>query len=105
MNSLSSLANYFNSFLIKLKNKYQSIDTIYTGMIDDVCKYLSRNKIDLVIVPSISPFETFSLSMVESWSMGIPTIATTIRQLYRNQNETLNSQGNSYLMRHSLPIH
>lgn len=59
-----------------LKNKYQSIDTIYTGMIDDVCKYLSRNKIDLVIVPSISPFETFSLSMVESWSMGIPTIAT-----------------------------
>lgn len=59
-----------------LKNKYQSINTIYTGMIDNVCKYLSRNKIDLVIVPSISPFETFSLSMVESWSMGIPTIAT-----------------------------
>jgi glycosyltransferase involved in cell wall biosynthesis len=29
-----------------------------------------------LIVPSISPFETFSLSMVESWSMGIPTIAT-----------------------------
>lgn len=52
-----------------------SIKCVYTGLISDVANYLVENQISLVIIPSISP-ETFSLSMTESWALGIPTIAT-----------------------------
>jgi len=53
-----------------------NVKIIATGMINNVSEYLNTNNIDLVVVPSIAPFETFSLAMVEAWSMGIPTIAT-----------------------------
>lgn len=52
-----------------------SVRCIYTGLISNVADYLIDNQISLVIIPSIS-FETFSLSMTESWALGIPTIAT-----------------------------
>lgn len=48
----------------------------FTGFINDVSSYLAEKKIDLVVVPSSSKFETFSLAMGEAWSLGIPTIAT-----------------------------
>lgn len=53
-----------------------SVRCTYTGLIPNVTDYLIENEISLVIIPSISPFETFSLSMTESWALGIPTIAT-----------------------------
>ncbi len=53
-----------------------STKCIYTGLISNVADYLVENQISLVVIPSISPFETFSLSMTESWALGIPTLAT-----------------------------
>lgn len=47
----------------------------FTGFITNVSKYLESNNINITVIPSISP-ETFSLSMTESWALGIPTIAT-----------------------------
>lgn len=49
---------------------------IYTGMISNVSNYLMSEGISIVVIPSILPFETFSLAMIESWALGIPTIAT-----------------------------
>ncbi len=48
----------------------------FVGYVNNVNEYL--NRIDLTVIPSISSFETFSLSMVESWSRGIPTIASRL---------------------------
>lgn len=48
----------------------------FTGFITNVSEYLKINHINITVIPSISPFETFSLSMTESWALGIPTIAT-----------------------------
>lgn len=60
----------------RLDEEFPMVNAIFTGMIDDVPQYMKTNGIELTVVASISPFETFSLAMVESWSMGIPTIAT-----------------------------
>lgn len=59
----------------ELQSKYGTVNSIYTGMIHNVTEYLSKNKIGMVVIPSVTS-ETFSLSMVEAWSIGIPTIAT-----------------------------
>lgn len=48
----------------------------FSGFITNVSEYLKINHINITVIPSISPFETFSLSMTESWALGIPTIAT-----------------------------
>lgn len=48
----------------------------FTGYIEKVLPY--SRQIDLIVIPSISPFETFSLSMVEAWGCGIPTIASSL---------------------------
>ena len=62
-------------FFNKLTEQAKKTKIISTGMIHNVSEYLIENKIDLVAIPSISG-DTFSLAMVEAWSMGIPTIAT-----------------------------
>ena len=48
---------------------------IFAGMVPNVREYLTINDIDMVVVASISG-ETFSLSMTEAWSIGLPTIAS-----------------------------
>ncbi len=62
--------DYYNELLA------YSVNCHFTGLISDVPDFLVKAKISLVVIPSISPFETFSLAMTESWSLGIPTIAT-----------------------------
>lgn len=47
----------------------------FVGYVNNVSEYL--NNIDLTVIPSVSS-ETFSLSMVESWSKGVPTIASRL---------------------------
>ncbi len=47
----------------------------FVGYVNNVSEYL--NRINLTVIPSISS-ETFSLSMVESWSKGVPTIASRL---------------------------
>lgn len=59
-----------------LDHHYSHVKHIYTGMIDNVNRYLEEKRIDITVIASISKFETFSLSMVESWAKGIPTLAT-----------------------------
>lgn len=86
LGALSSHVNDYRVFAIgniadelyyhDLQRQFSDIDVEYTGMINDVLSFLKAQSIDLVVVASTSPFETFSLAMVESWSLGIPTIAT-----------------------------
>lgn len=63
-------------FCRTLQSKYSDIDAVFAGMVSNVSEYMRKHGIDVVVVASISPFETFSLAMVEAWAMGIPTIAT-----------------------------
>lgn len=60
----------------KLLKDYPKVNATFTGMIQDVTKYMRKNKIGLVAITSTAKFETFSLAMVEAWSQGIPTVAT-----------------------------
>lgn len=63
-------------FLNILNVDCEKVRLVSTGMISNVPDYLKSHKVSLVVIPSIAPFETFSLAMVEAWSMGIPTLAT-----------------------------
>lgn len=60
----------------ELEQNFKKIGFVFTGMINDVSTYLVENNISFTIVASISKFETYSLAMVESWELGIPTIST-----------------------------
>jgi len=60
----------------ELEKKFKNLNFVFTGMIYDVSTYLIKNNISFTVVASISKFETYSLAMVESWELGIPTIAT-----------------------------
>lgn len=60
----------------RLRCDYPQVDCVFTGMLSDVHAYINEHQIDMTIVASVMPFETFSLAMVESWAQGIPTIAT-----------------------------
>lgn len=72
---LHVIGNLVDEEFLKILQSF-SFKCIYTGMISNVADYLVENQISLVVIPSISPFETFSLSMTESWALGIPTLAT-----------------------------
>ena len=72
---LNVIGNLVDEEFLKILQSF-SFKCIYTGMISNVADYLVENQISLVVIPSISPFETFSLSMTESWALGIPTLAT-----------------------------
>lgn len=54
---------------------YSHVKHIYTGMVDNVNRYLEEKRIDITVIASVG-LETFSMSMVESWAKGIPTLAT-----------------------------
>ncbi|MFI3297005.1 MAG: glycosyltransferase family 4 protein [bacterium] len=60
------------------KLKIQKIlpNSIFTGYVNNVIDHIVTFK--FVIIPSTTTFETFSLSMVESWVQGIPTIASNL---------------------------
>ena len=87
-----------------LDETYPNVLCVYTGLLDNVESYLCNEQIDLTVIPSISPFETFSLAMVESWAQNIPTIATNdygMRELVRTflpeySNMMLFNKGNAY---------
>lgn len=64
--------DYFKLLERKIENL--KFNVIFTGRISEVAKIIP--KMNLVIIPSIKKFETFSLSMVESWFFSVPTIAS-----------------------------
>lgn len=83
--ALNNLDGYFihvignivdSKYKEELELKFINLSFVFTGMIDDVSEYLVEKKISFTVVASISKFETYSLAMVESWELGIPTIAT-----------------------------
>lgn len=58
----------------RLKSNYSKLK--FTGQVSNVPDWIKHSS--LVLIPSQSFFETFSLSMVEAWAMGVPTIASDI---------------------------
>lgn len=59
-----------------LLTDFPNVDVLFTGMVSDIPHYMKEHSIDITTIATTAVFETFSLAMVESWSMGIPTIAT-----------------------------
>lgn len=67
---------FYNKLIKIIEDNNLEKYVVFTGKVENILGILK--KINLVIVPSKSNFETFSLSMVEAWSEGIPTIASNL---------------------------
>jgi len=100
--TVNIIGNIINEeYLNSLKSISKSQNINFIGHVSNVDEWL--NKTDIVIVPSLLLFETFSLAMVEAWSKGIPTIASNLGGmkelvesfLPQHQNNMLFEAGNS----------
>ena len=82
------------NFYKKLLDSVVGFNCCFTGYVNDVGMYLKN--VDLVVIPSIL-FETFSLSMVEAWGRGIPTIASSLGGMEELVNKFLPQYHNELL--------
>lgn len=88
---------YSNELRNLLRNLELTNKVTFTGKVEGIGDIL--NKMDLVIVPSIEGFETFSLSMVEAWLKGVPTIASDLGGMKELVDSFLNKYKDNLLFK------
>jgi glycosyltransferase involved in cell wall biosynthesis len=66
------------NYVKEIESQSYSFDYHFWGMRSDVSQLVDSLLVAVVVVASTERFETFSLSMVEAWAKGIPTIASNL---------------------------